>query len=149
LSSYNKLGISRGKKGQLTVDMIITIIFLGLLAVILFSQFIEEQDVAFEIMDKLSLDDIADMLEDKIAGVSVMGDGANVPLNLPARSLTGIEYNLTIIGNSALIRSGNDSANAYARFATDAWEMPTPIHLEPGEYLIKNTNGLLSFTKTL
>lgn len=127
------------EKGQLAPDYLVTIVFLGIIALVAFGAYGHMQQQAFSTIERAYAKDLAERITGAINSVVIMGDGAQKSITLES-TLGGREYNLTLRANAVLVRwHGLDQA---ARFSTASIN-GTEVTLDPGEILIKNMNGIV------
>lgn len=131
--------------GQFSVDYLIAVIMLGIVALVIFVAFdTNERQVAIT-TERIYMKGIAEGLANTIDSVLIIGDGAQKEFHVANTTLTGRHYNITIRKNLVLLR-WNQSDYA-ARFATSKLNFTdmnsTEIWLQPGDIIIWNSNGTI------
>ena len=132
------------KKGQVSPDFLVTIIFLGIFALIIFGAYDQMQNESIQTIERLYAKDMADRVAESVNSVIMMGDGARKSITLTTTLHGGKDYNITLRPNAVLVR-WSDFAYA-SRFATASLSAPE-IPLEPGELYLRNIDGTIYVEK--
>ena len=127
-------------RGQLSVDYLITVILLGIIALVVFTAFDSNERYAFDTMERIYMRDIADGLVKGVSDVMVMGDGSYKEIYLPNSTIRGRSYNVTIFNNLVLVRWGN--SDFASRLPASNFN-ETEILVDHGNLVVWNTNETL------
>jgi hypothetical protein len=130
--------------GQVSVDYLITVILLSLVALVVITAYQENERSSFESMRTLQMKDIADTVSDKINDVLVMGNGSRSTTVVPFNTSRGTYYNLSIKGNAVLLRWGEaDYASRFMSSGINGSNSSSTIVLQPGRIILWNDNGTI------
>ncbi len=131
------------RKGQVSPDYLVTIIFLGLIVFVVLAAFGRSDAQAFQVIERVSAKGIAETVAKAIESTAIMGDGSFKEITLEGTILGGKSYNMTIRGNAVLVRWGD--RDYAARFSTanvnGSYYNGSEVYLQPGGIMLNNTNG--------
>lgn len=131
------------KKGQVSPDYLVTIMFLGIIVFIVLAAFGRSDKQALQVIERVSAKGVAETVAMAIESVAVMGDGSFKGMRLEGTLHGGKSYNITIRGNAVLVRWGD--RDYAARFPTSnvngSYYNGSDVYLYPGDIMLNNTNG--------
>jgi len=127
-------------RGQLAPDYLGTVIFLGIMALVMFGAYGHMQGEALNTVERMYAREQAQLLAEGINYVVLMGDGGQKSVRMPRTFEGGYEYNITVRPNVLLLQwQGSDYA---ARFSTGRLSH-AEIKLTPADIMITNINGTI------